>query len=98
MQYKVSPYKRSKNTVPLEVVCGACKAPILIYEKGGKGNLLKLQSHRIMESEFDLQNHKGHLFCPNCNEKLANRGLYNDRLTYFVIRGKINSKRLDNYR
>ena len=98
MKYKNPSYKRIKNTHPLEVVCGHCKTPLLIYEKGGNGNLIKLQEHRIIESEFDLETHENHLYCLNCGEQLANRGIYNDRLTYFIIRGKVNSKRLDNYR
>lgn len=98
MKYKNFSYKKSKNTFPLEVMCGYCKTSILIYEKGGKGNLIKLQNHKIIESTFNLKDQKGHLYCPNCKEQLANKGIYNDRLTYFIIRGKINSKRLDNYR
>ncbi len=98
MKYKNILYKKKKNTIPLEVSCGHCKIPILIYEKGGNGNLIKLQEHKIIESEFDLKNHKDHLRCLNCNEELANRGMYNGRLTYFIIRGQVNSKRLDNYR
>ena len=98
MKYKNYSYKKSKNIFPLEVSCGNCKTPILTYEKGGKGNLIKLQQHRIIESEFNLKTHENHLYCLNCKEQLANRGTYNGRLTYFIIRGKINSKRLDNYR
>lgn len=98
MKYKNPLYKKNKRAFALEVVCGSCKTPILIYEKGGNGNLIKLQEHKIIESEFNLKNHDSHLFCPNCKEHLANKGTYNDRLTYFIIRGKINSKRLDNYR
>lgn len=98
MKFKNFSFKKNKNTFPLEVVCGHCKFPILIYEKGGNGNLIKLQEHRIIQSEFNLQNNKGHLYCPNCKEQLANRGIYDGGLTYFIIRGKVNSKRLDNYR
>ncbi len=98
MKFKNFSYKKNKNTFPLRVICGLCKAPILIYEKGGNGNLIKLQEHRIIESEFELSNNKSHLYCVNCKEKLANRGSYDGRLTYFIIRGKVNSRRLDNYR
>ena len=96
MKYKNPLYKKNKRAFPLEVICGSCKTPILIYEKGGNGNLIKLQEHKIIESEFNLKNHDSHLFCTTCKEQLANKGTYNDRLTYFIIRGKINSKRLDN--
>ena len=97
MKYRNLKHRKSKSTFPLEVTCGNCKQSILIYEKGGKGNLIKLQAHRIIESEFDLETQKGHLECMNCKEVLANRGLYRGKLTYFIIRGKINSKRLTNY-
>lgn len=98
MKYKNYSFKRNKKTYPLEVVCGHCKKPILIYEKGGKGNLIKLQKHRIIESQFNLDTHQNHLHCLYCNEQLANRGSHNGGLTYFIIRGKVNSKRLNNYR
>ena len=97
MKYKNPLHKRAKNTFSLEVICGFRKTPVLIYEKGGKGNLIKIQSHRIVESEFELKNQKGHLGCPNCNEILANRGIYNNRVTYFVIRGRVNTRKLSNY-
>ena len=97
MKYKNLRHKKSKNTFPLEVSCGHCKDPIVIYEKGGKGNLIKLQAHRIIESEFDLETHQGHLYCLNCHEILANRGMYREKLTYFIVRGQINIKKLRNY-
>lgn len=96
MKYKNPSHKKAKNTFTLEVICGHCKTPILLYEKAGKGNLIKLQEHRIISSVFDLKAHEDHLYCPNCKEQLANKGTYNGRLTYFVIRGKINSRKLDN--
>lgn len=98
MKYKNLGHKRKKNTKALEVSCGHCKTPILIYEKAGNGNLIKIQEARIIESEFDLKNHKGHLICINCKEELACRGTYNGALAYFVIRGQVNNKRLDSYR
>ncbi len=97
MKFKNPYHKNGKNTHILEVLCGNCKTPILRYEKGGKGNLIKLQEHRIIESEFDLTSQNNHLYCHNCKEQLANKGTYNGRLTYFIIRGKINIKKLGNY-
>lgn len=97
MKYKNSSHKKSKNTAALEVTCGSCKTPILVYEKGGNGNLIKIQAHRIIESEFDLKNHQGHLTCVKCKETLANRGVYRDKLAFFVVRGMVHSKKLNNY-
>ena len=97
MKYKNPVFKKTKNGFPLEVVCGHCKTPILVYEKGGNGNLIKLQFYRIIESEFDLREHQGQLECINCGEILANRGDFHGNLTYFLLRGQVNDKKLRNY-
>lgn len=98
MKYKNSKYKKRRNTFPLEVSCGNCKTPMVIYAKGSKGNLLKLQVPRIIASEVNLEDHDGHLLCSNCQEELAKRGTYDGNVTYWIIRGNVNSKRLNNYR
>ncbi|NLW24216.1 MAG: hypothetical protein GXY91_03065 [Clostridia bacterium] len=97
MKYKNPKYRKIRNCFPLEVSCGSCKTPILIYAKGGKGNLIKLQTPRIIESEVNLEEHEGNLFCINCKEELAKKGKYNGNVTYWIIRGKVNSRRLNNY-
>lgn len=94
MKYKNPKYRKRRNTFPLEVSCGKCKTPALIYEKGSKGNLLKLQIHRIIASEVNLEEHEGHLLCSNCKEELSKKGTYDGNVTYWIIRGKVNSKRL----
>lgn len=98
MRYKNPYYKKNRNTYALEVSCGHCKTPAAIYAKGGKGNLIKMQIPRIIESEIDLENNKGHLLCPNCKIELARKGVYKENTTYWIIRGKVNTRRLDNYR
>lgn len=98
MKYKNPRYRKRKNTFALEVSCGKCKRPIAIYQKGGNGNLIKMQIHRIIESQLDLETHKGHLMCDSCNMELARKDTYNDRRTYWIVRGRVNTKRLDNYR
>ena len=83
-----------KKTHNLEVSCGNCKTPVVLYEKAGKGNLIKMQLLRIIESEVNLEKHKGHLICPNCNTVLAKRGTYNNNRAYWTVRGRINTRRL----
>lgn len=97
MNYKNPNYKKMRNTFPLEVSCGKCKTPLVIYAKGGKGNLIKLQVPRIIASEINLKEHEGHLLCIYCNEELAAKGTYDGNVTYWIIRGKVNSRRLNNY-
>lgn len=98
MKYKNPTYRKHRNTFPLEVSCGNCKTPMVIYAKGSKGNLIKLQLPRIIASEINLAEHDGNLYCSNCSEELAKRGTYNGHVTYWIIRGKVNSKRLNNYK
>lgn len=97
MKYKNPKYRKRRNTFPLEVSCGNCKTPMLIYAKGSKGNLLKLQLPRIIASEVNLAEHEGHLFCINCQQELAKRGHFDGNVTYWIIRGRVNSRRLNNY-
>ncbi|SMB91528.1 conserved hypothetical protein [Desulfonispora thiosulfatigenes DSM 11270] len=97
MKYKNPKYRKRRNTFPLEVSCGNCKKPMVIYEKGGKGNLVKMQVPRIIESDVNLEGYEGHLLCSNCKEELARKGTYNENITYWIIRGKVNTKRLTNY-
>ncbi|WP_031514108.1 hypothetical protein [Desulfofalx alkaliphila] len=97
MKYKNPKYRKKRNTFPLEVSCGNCKTPMVIYAKGSKGNLIKLQVHRIIASAVDLENNEGHLICTNCKEELAWKGSFDGNETYWIIRGKVNSKRLSGY-
>lgn len=92
--YKI---KKKKNTFALEVICSDCKNPILIYQKGGKGNLIKCQFHRIYESERDI-NEPGNLVCPFCKQLLAHRGKFKNNETFWLIRGRTNNKILNNYK
>lgn len=97
MKYKNPVYRKRRGTFPLEVSCGYCKTPVLVYAKGSKGNLIKLQYPRIIASEMDLQDHAGHLTCPRCRRKLAQRGTFGDNVTFWIVRGKVNTRRLGRY-
>lgn len=95
MRYKNRKYKKRKDTYPLEVTCANCKTPVVMYAKVGKGNLIKMQVPRIIEAEVDLDNLEGSLFCVNCNEELAKLGTYDGNAAYWIIRGKVNTRRLN---
>ena len=97
MQYKNPHHKKRKNTHALEVSCGKCKKPVAIYQKAGKGNLIKMMVSRVVEAEVDLENLEGHFSCPKCGLELARKGKHENKLAFWIIRGKINYKRLDNY-
>lgn len=96
LEYKYR-LKKIKNTHPLLVSCGHCKTPVAIYQKGGKGNLIKMQFPRIAECTMDIVKNKGHLKCPSCNLTIAKRGDFHGTECFWVLRGKINTKRLSHY-
>ncbi|MDO5725654.1 MAG: hypothetical protein Q4P29_05045 [Tissierellia bacterium] len=89
--------KKMKNTHPLLVSCGHCKTPVVLYQKGGKGNLIKIQFPRVLECSMDIFNDRGHLICPNCKTVLAKRGDFHGTECFWVLRGKVNTKILSHY-
>jgi hypothetical protein len=97
VKYKNPIYRKRQGTFPLEVSCGYCKTPVLIYAKGSKGKLIKLQYPRIIASKMDLQNHEGHLICINCRRKLATRGVFGENVTHWIVRGRVNTRELQRY-
>lgn len=97
MKYKNPRYKKIKKSYLLIISCGFCKFDILLYQKVGKGNVLKMHIERIVEGEIDFN--KGFLKvlnCPNCNEELGTRVVLKQREkeVYKVIRGRINTRKI----
>ncbi len=98
MKYKNPTMRKFKNTHPLLVSCNLCKTPLLVYQKGGKGNLIKLQFPRIIESEFDLEQMGKGLFCIKCGEQLGSLSEFDGNPTYYLIRGLTHSKNMQHYK
>ncbi len=98
MKYMNPNMRKTKNTHPLKVSCNSCKQPILIYQKGGKSNLIKLQFPRIIESEFPLDPEQKGLFCPFCHKQLGSLRDFEGNPTYYLIRGLTNSQRMGYYK
>lgn len=94
MKYKNSTMRKVKNAQPLLVSCNLCKRELAVYQKGGRGNLIKLQVPRIVEAEFDLADLSNALLCPNCGTQLGSLSDYRGNPTYFLLRGLTTTKRL----
>ena len=94
MKYSNPYYRKIKNTYPLLVSCQHCKQAIALYQKRGRGNLIKLQVPRIIEAEFDLTTLANALLCPNCQQQLGSLADYRGNPTYFLLRGMTHSKRV----
>lgn len=86
--------KKKSNHHLMEISCAHCKSPQVIYHKGGNGGLIKMQIHRISESEMSLNESAkaGEMTCTHCGVTLAKFGDYKGKPTFWVQRGQINTK------
>jgi hypothetical protein len=92
-----NPYARKIRGSHLVLVfCGHCKNDIAIYQKAGRGRLLRMYLDRIVKSSVDLSQDPGALFCPHCREQLATRVTLRRKKeeAYILIRGAFNTKEL----
>ena len=87
MIYKNPHYKRVRGSFRLMICCGFCEKDIALYQKVGKGGLLRMYIERIVKSSIDLSGIPGALFCPSCKEQLATRVvLKRKNTTAYVMR------------
>ncbi len=94
IRYKNPYYRKSRNSFFLEVACSHCKNAVAVYEKAGRGNLIKMQLVRIRESQVDLEELEGQLSCPFCDRPLAKKADYRGRPALWIIRGSVNTRKL----
>ncbi len=90
-----NPYCRKvKGSFILLVSCGYCKADIAIYQKVGKGGLLRMYIDRIVKSSIDLSTRPNALFCPHCQKQLAVKVTLRrkNKEAYRMIRSAFNSR------
>ena len=64
--------EESEAVLPVDLL-RLCKTDIALYQKLGKGTLLRMYVDRIIRSSVDLAGNPGALFCPNCQKQLATR-------------------------
>ncbi len=96
--------ERGGTAVMLDVSCANCGTKVLLYQKDGRGRLLRCYLNRIFEppeleklqrepniaGTKDLKN----LECPKCNEVLGTPMVYKDgRLAFRLILGKFKKER-----
>lgn len=94
MNYENPYYRRVKGSNTMLVLCGHCKTGIALYQKVGKGRLLRMYVDRIIRSSIELSGKPGALHCPNCNELLATRMTLKRKNTeaYVMVRGAYNTR------
>jgi hypothetical protein len=89
-------YRKVKGSYTLLICCGHCKSDIAVYQKVGKGNLLRMHIDRVVKSSVDLSEKPGALLCPNCNEQLGTKVTLKrkNKEVYIMTRGAFNTKML----
>lgn len=91
-----NPYqKRVKGSHLILISCGYCKAEIALYQKAGKGSLLRMYIDRIVKSSIDLSEKPAILVCPECKGRLATKVTTRKKNSeaYSMIRGVFNVAR-----
>jgi hypothetical protein len=96
MVYENPHYRKVRGFHFIMVSCGYCKTDFALYQKVGKGVLLRMYVERIVESAVDLSPKPGALFCPACHEQLATRVTLKrkNKEAYIMIRGAFNYRLL----
>lgn len=95
MIYQNPNYKKVRGSRTLLILCGYCKTDIALYQKVGKGSLLRMHIPRIIKSSVDLSQKPQELICPNCKKLLATKITFRkDKEAYKMIRSTYNTKEL----
>ena len=68
----------------LDVFCHSCKALLLIYQKGGKGQLIKCHLHRIIE---DYCKKPG--ICHNCQRQWGKLTIIRNKPALKIIGNRV---------
>ncbi len=97
MIYKNPDYRRIRGSRLLLVSCGHCKSEVALYQKVGRGGLLRMYVDRIVKSSVDLSKEPAALFCPDCQAQLAVRTTLKRRKkeAYRMIRAAFNTREVD---
>lgn len=84
---------RDGNSKLLYISCAKCNEPIMVYQKDGKGGLLRCYADRIVwPANFKQANL---LICPKCNNVIANPMVYSPekRFAFRLIPGTVHTDR-----
>jgi hypothetical protein len=92
LAYENPHYRKVRGFHLILVSCSYCKANFALYQKVGKGVLLRMYVDRIVKSAINLSSKPGALFCPVCKKQLATRVTLKrkNKEAYIMIRGAFN--------
>jgi len=92
-----NPYhKEIKKSFLLNIRCGQCKEDFAVYQKVGRGNVLRMYVSRIVECAVDLKPLPNRLNCPSCGQYIADKIELKEKLTiaYRMRRSSYNTEEI----
>lgn len=94
---KINPYyKKIKRSFLLQINCGQCKEPFALYQKVGRGNVLRMHVERIIKSAIDLKSLPQGFYCPYCGQHIADKIQLKDHNipSYRMVRSSFNTEEI----
>lgn len=91
MKYTNHAAKKIKNSHLMIISCGVCKEELIIYQKVGTGQLLKLFVERILACEMGI-GHSDQLTCPKCQNVMGYKVRIDGKLAYKMTRNRYNTR------
>lgn len=72
----------------MQVYCGNCKSETALYQKVGRGNILRMYLNRIIESSVDLTDLPEKITCLSCKQHIADKIFLKNKneIAYRMIR------------
>lgn len=92
-----NPYKRDvRRSFLLMIRCGQCKEDFSVYQKVGRGNVLRMYVPRIIKCAVDLTALPSRLECPNCDQHIADKIELKDqaKIAYRMNRSSYNTQEI----
>lgn len=103
--------KRGKRKLPsgsfaLTVICAVCREPVLLYQKDGRGGLLRMYLDRVLEppalaalaDSCAAKSDVPVLVCASCESVLGAPMMHKDgRLAWRVIPGRVMKQKGDKH-
>lgn len=92
-----NPYQKNiRGSFLLNVRCGQCKEDFALYQKVGRGNILRMYVPRIIKCAVDLHLLPNRLECPNCGQPIADKIELNNqgKIAYRMNRSSYNTQEI----
>lgn len=92
-----NPYQKDiRRSFLLMIRCGQCKEDFAVYQKVGRGNVLRMYVPRIVTCAVDLTSLPNRLNCPKCGQHIADKIELKDqaKIAYRMNRSSYNTQEI----